>query len=1344
MMPATLPALDPKRLFRRLARLRRRIRIVTGLRGLFLLAFVLIGGAAVMGLLDWRFQLPALVRALGLVGVLAAAGYTLIRRLIVPLSRPADNLRLALRMEEKNPDLNDVLASAVQFLDQPAEDESSSPILRRVAIKRAMRLADECNFNDLISLRGLFWSGVALAFTCAVAIPPAVYAPDATKTAMIRLLAPFGTGKWPAQTNIRITSPDHNPYKHPLGEPLEIHAEITGVVPERATLSVGFEGTPPNDQTWMIARDEAGTRGTVVARLEASRIGRSFKFRLKANDGETPWQEVQVLPPPELVPLDGRPSPQIHLDYPKYTDLSPRQLPDGGSNFEAIAGTAVHLRAATNRPVAQSWIVYRPEHPVVNTAAALLALGAATPLDAVNATAAGQAIWDKIPVQLGRDGTLLEVSFTPRVSGVYGLRFEDETGFGATRLIDVRVQVDPAPLVSLDRPSASRDSLHVTPNAELPLKSAILDSTFAVRSAWLEYRTGKESPRPRLHYDHRLAGASVPVVFAGVSGRFAPAGPPLRLRLQQILVDNRLRIADFRHPDGHALKEGDVLVIQMAADDFDDVTGDKPPGRSHELELRIVSPATLEALLNKDQSNVRQNLLRMQQWQKEAREKTADAKAQKEATGKLRPEDLEKLLQAEQLQQQLRARLGDEKEGLRSEVERIRQAQQDNKLPKSPSRERMEAVANELERIGREELQPIEPLLNAARESGDPADQPKSEPQKPGDDKKNPRKEPLSEALKHQKEVEQTLQELLQRLEPWSGANEVRGETRGLLNEQQKLNDQTGELEQKLPPGTQREHLEEQQRADLDRTAGRQQALAEQTKQLLDKMDRLAAEKENQQRERLQEAEKLESQAKANEQKAEQSKGKPQEKNARAEAQKQREQAQELRQSAQDLKQEADALREAAKTGRQELTQSNAGPNQQSKLQQAAQDVKDNKLGEAKQKQQESAKAMQKMLDRLEERRSDDLDRLAKKMKELEGKIDDLADKQDRLQKKSTEAQQIADPEERKKELERLAREQEKLKQEAKELAQELSRMKAREATQQMNRAARGMDEAQQRLERGEKPDDPQDDALDRLDQAQQQLEQSRQMAEEELMREKAEKYAVKIQNLRDRIEREVQEIQRIHEKAMKAKKWEQDVLLSLNDRIDVEEGIAKELMHHVEGEFKPIKVAAKMLEMSADALNVAATKIKARRDDIKDRPVDEPFDPLLEDKMQTDILKWQRTALRRLDQFLDALKPDKDAKPPGGNAGGEQGGGGQPGGGGGLRRGGEEIPLLAQLKALRSLQAEVNERTEQFAREHPDLSKLKDDEKAELDSLRKTQREVADLIAEFYNAAESPKGGKP
>ena len=72
-----------------------------------------------------------------------------------------------------------------------------------------------------------------------------------------------------------------------------------------------------------------------------------------------------------------------------------------------------------------------------------------------------------------------------------------------------------------------------------------------------------------------------------------------------------------------------------------------------------------------------------------------------------------------------------------------------------------------------------------------------------------------------------------------------------------------------------------------------------------------------------------------------------------------------------------------------------------------------------------------------------------------------------------------------------------------------------------------------------------------------------------------------------------------------------------------------------------------------------------------------------------------------------------------------------------------DDIPQLAQLRALRMLQAEVNQKTEQFAKDHPDAAKLTEIEKADLELLRKTQRDIADLIREF-SPADEPKGGQP
>ncbi len=88
----------------------------------------------------------------------------------------------------------------------------------------------------------------------------------------------------------------------------------------------------------------------------------NLKFQVRANDAVSVWQDVTVLPPPQLAPLGGRASPQIDLVFPEYTDQPVAHLPDGSVNIEAIAGTTVHLTAAADRPLAKAWLEYPPRN----------------------------------------------------------------------------------------------------------------------------------------------------------------------------------------------------------------------------------------------------------------------------------------------------------------------------------------------------------------------------------------------------------------------------------------------------------------------------------------------------------------------------------------------------------------------------------------------------------------------------------------------------------------------------------------------------------------------------------------------------------------------------------------------------------------------------------------------------------------------------------------------------------------------------------------------------------------------------------------------------------------------
>lgn len=113
-----------------------------------------------------------------------------------------------------------------------------------------------------------------------------------------------------------------------------------------------------------------------------------------------------------------------------------------------------------------------------------------------------------------------------------------------------------------------------------------------------------------------------------------------------------------------------------------------------------------------------------------------------------------------------------------------------------------------------------------------------------------------------------------------------------------------------------------------------------------------------------------------------------------------------------------------------------------------------------------------------------------------------------------------------------------------------------------------------------------------------------------------------------------------------------------------------------------------------------------------------------------------QGEAVRRLGQLLEAVKSAAEAPQRASRQGG--GGGGEGGGG---RPAGDSIPPVAQYKLLRDMQTEINKRTEDFRKNHPDPDRLGEKDKAELQSLQKEQRDVAELLDELNR---SPADGDP
>ncbi|HET6573298.1 MAG TPA: hypothetical protein VFG68_06835, partial [Fimbriiglobus sp.] len=175
----------------RLGRARRQVAVAAGSFRLIALALALVAAACV---LDAAIHLPGAVRAVLLVGTLVAVGVAVLRWVRAPARLPAHPLAVALVLEDRFPNLNDSLASAVDFLD--AVPTAGMNRFRRVAVRRAENLADRYDLAAVVPT-GRMWQALWLALLVVAGTATlALLDGPRTALALTRLADPFGKHPW--------------------------------------------------------------------------------------------------------------------------------------------------------------------------------------------------------------------------------------------------------------------------------------------------------------------------------------------------------------------------------------------------------------------------------------------------------------------------------------------------------------------------------------------------------------------------------------------------------------------------------------------------------------------------------------------------------------------------------------------------------------------------------------------------------------------------------------------------------------------------------------------------------------------------------------------------------------------------------------------------------------------------------------------------------------------------------------------------------------------------------------------------------------------------------------------
>jgi len=408
----------------------------------------------------------------------------------------------------------------------------------------------------------------------------------------------------------------------------------------------------------------------------------------------------------------------------------------------------------------------------------------------------------------------------------------------------------------------------------------------------------------------------------------------------------------------------------------------------------------------------------------------------------------------------------------------------------------------------------------------------------------------------------------------------------------------------------------------------------------------------------------------------------------------------------------ADTVQDAIDHAREKAT---AG-----KLSEAARNVEQNQTGQAGAQQKQAAGELQQMLDILSNRRENELGRLVKKLREAESQLDDLRKQQAGLKKKLDEANKIANEEDRKRELQRLGREQRDIQQQIDRFARQLQRLQADQASRAASRGSQKMSQAGQQAEQGDgrQAGEQAEQAAKDLEDAAQQLAERREKAEEDLANEQS----AQIQQL-------VQELVQQQEQLLTETKH-YDGLQTREGRLtraqaqSVQDLGRQQLKVGEDTTSLSRRLTAEVFQLALEGIASDMQRAGTRLGQID---------------VTSATQRIQQLALNRARRLIDAFKNDdsdgnKDQKKqPEGNQGGGEGQG-QSGQGRGAS--------IAEIKLVKLLQEDLNERTRNIEQEFAERKVITSDMQRELGDLSREQGRLADLLIKLTTPEEKKKDG--
>ncbi len=424
--------------------------------GVGLLLAVLVPSLGLAMALDNLAHLPAVLRTL-LLAAWVVGGVLLIRHAVRLLSRTLTPEQLAVKVEQRYPDIDNRLINSLLLSEE--DDEEAYELIREVIEEGSTDLT-RVNVNDAVPKRRmrLLMGGSALAVVAMVGYAAAF--PEHFTNALGRMLVPFGGPPPLTRTRINDVTPKDKDVLS--GDTLTIAASFGGVLPQRAEVFY----TPEADETKILAMHAEGeAHERFVATM--SGVSQSFEYYVAAGDAGSETYRITVHHRPVVSEL------RLKIVPPSYAREEPFVQRSG--TVKALVGSTVNLEATCSKALQSASLELSTQEQ---------------------------------PASLAVDGKTASGSFTVQSEGSYRIHVTDTFGF-ENQPVDHYIELiaDEPPEIELAEPPPT---ITVKPDDTLAFKAAVRDR-YGIQSAAIvqvvkeEAEEGEQAkPRDVALWQHEL------------------------------------------------------------------------------------------------------------------------------------------------------------------------------------------------------------------------------------------------------------------------------------------------------------------------------------------------------------------------------------------------------------------------------------------------------------------------------------------------------------------------------------------------------------------------------------------------------------------------------------------------------------------------------------------------------------------------------------------------------------------------------------------------------------------------------------------------------------------------